>query len=591
MNGDDLWKARVFFIFIIFIIFLGLAFIGLITTPSLILKKNVWNYSIPPARGNILDKSGRNCATDILFYVAYLDVNYLKKHINPRLEESLVNLLKNFNLHLKVDDVLNKKIIKLGEYEDRDDILRKIPVDLFPYINISLEYRRSKVNKFGVGAIIGTVIDGKGRYGIEGYFDDILKGKKNGKLRVKLYGTLKIQPKIVEYIPPINGKDIKITIDLDLQRMIYKELLNYVKEHKAICGHVIVMESKTGKIRAMVTTSKWNDIVMGYIEPGSSIKPVIYSIALETKSVTFDMTHNCVGWIRLVENLKYMIRDIEAHGLVSLEEGIIKSCNSMTVMVSRAIRDHIGIEKFYQWLRKFGFGEKTGIELDGEIEGILREPNKWSAIDFAEIAIGQGIGVTPIQLISALNVFANNGYYVKPTILEDSEIKKKLVVSSKTAQFIKNAMEKVVEVGTGKMARVQGINIAGKTGTAQKAIEGKYTNHYHSIFVGFFPSDDPEYTILVHIDDPKDGYLGGEIAAPLFSKIVKILTFKKTYKIKIVKKVMPNLIGLSLKDALLILKSMGITNVKYKGEGVIVNQSPLPGSFRIEEVELILQPK
>ncbi|HIP92170.1 MAG TPA: PASTA domain-containing protein [Thermotoga sp.] len=286
-----------------------------------------------------------------------------------------------------------------------------------------------------------------------------------------------------------------------------------------------------------------------------------------------------------------MIKDVEALGLVSLEEGIIKSCNSMTVMVSRAIRDHIGIERFYQWLRKFGFGEKTGIELDGEIEGVLREPNKWSAIDFAEIAIGQGIGVTPLQLISALNVFANNGYYVKPTILEDSEIKKKLVLSSKTAQFIKNAMEKVVEIGTGKMARVQGINIAGKTGTAQKAVEGKYTNHYHSIFVGFFPSDDPEYTILVHIDDPKDGYLGGEIAAPLFSKIVKILTFKKTYKIKIVRKVMPNLIGLSLKDALLILKSMGITDVKYKGEGVIVNQSPPPGSFRIEEVELILQPK
>ena len=591
MNGDDLWKTRVFFIFIIFIIFLGLSFIGLITTPSLILKKNVWNYSIPPARGNIVDKSGRNCATDILFYVAYLDVNYLKKHFNPRLKESLANLLKNFNLHSKVNDVLNKKIIKLGEYEDRDDILRKIPVDLFPYTNISLEYKRSKVNEFGMGAIIGTVINGKGKYGVEGYFDDILKGKKNGKLRVKLYGTLKIQPKIVEYIPPINGKDIKITIDLDLQRMIYKELLNYVKEHKAICGHVIVMESKTGKIRAMVTTSKWNDIVMGYIEPGSSIKPVIYSIALETKSVTFDMTHNCVGWIRLVENLKYIIKDVEAHGLVSLEEGIIKSCNSMTVMVSRAIRDHIGIERFYQWLRKFGFGEKTGIELDGEIEGVLREPNKWSAIDFAEIAIGQGIGVTPLQLISALNVFANNGYYVKPTILEDSEIKKKLVVSSKTAQFIKNAMEKVVEIGTGKMARVQGINIAGKTGTAQKAVEGKYTNHYHSIFVGFFPSDDPEYTILVHIDDPKDGYLGGEIAAPLFSKIVKILTFKKTYKIKIVRKVMPNLIGLSLKDALLILKSMGITDVKYKGEGVIVNQSPPPGSFRIEEVELILQPK
>ncbi|HDG61872.1 MAG TPA: penicillin-binding protein 2, partial [Thermotoga sp.] len=415
MNGDDLWKARVFFIFIIFTIFLGLAFIGLITTPSSILRRNVWSYFIPPTRGDILDKSGRNCATDLLFYVAYLDVNYLKKHLDPRLETSLLDLLRNFNLHLKIDDVLNRKIVKLGESEERDDILRKIPIDLFPYVNISLEYRRSKINEFGVGVIVGSVVNGKGKYGVEGYFDDILRGKKRGKLKVKIYGTLKIQPEVVEYVPPVNGKDVRIAIDLDLQRAIYKELLDHVRKHRATCGHVIVMESKTGKIRAMVTTSNWNDIVMGYIEPGSSIKPVVYSIALETESVSPDMTHNCVGWIKPVENLKYVIRDVEAHGLVNLEEGIVKSCNSMTVMVSRAIKDHIGEEGFYQWLRKFGFGRKTGIELDGEIEGVLREPSEWSVIDFAEIAIGQGIGVTPIQLISALNVFANDGYYVKPT--------------------------------------------------------------------------------------------------------------------------------------------------------------------------------
>ncbi|MCD6268344.1 MAG: transpeptidase family protein [Thermotogaceae bacterium] len=591
MNGDDLWKARVFFIFIIFTIFLGLAFIGLITTPSSILRRNVWSYFIPPTRGNILDKSGRNCATDLLFYVAYLDVNYLKKHLDPRLETSLLDLLRNFNLHLKIDDVLNRKIVKLGESEERDDILRKIPIDLFPYVNISLEYRRSKINEFGVGVIVGSVVNGKGKYGVEGYFDDILRGKKRGKLKVKIYGTLKIQPEVVEYVPPVNGKDVRIAIDLDLQRAIYKELLDHVRKHRATCGHVIVMESKTGKIRAMVTTSNWNDIVMGYIEPGSSIKPVVYSIALETESVSPDMTYNCVGWIKPVENLKYVIRDVEAHGLVNLEEGIVKSCNSMTVMVSRAIKDHIGEEGFYQWLRKFGFGRKTGIELDGEIEGVLREPSEWSVIDFAEIAIGQGIGVTPIQLISALNVFANDGYYVKPTILEDSKVEKRPVVSSKTAQFIKNAMKKVVEEGTGRMARVQGISIAGKTGTAQKAVEGKYTNHYHSIFVGFFPSDDPKYTILVHIDDPKGEYLGGEVAAPLFSKIVRVLTSKKIYKIKITKGVMPDLRGLSLKDALLILKSMGVADVKYKGEGVIVDQSPPPGSFEIKEVELTLQPK
>ena len=591
MNGDDLWKARVFFIFIIFTIFLGLAFIGLITTPSSILRRNVWSYFIPPTRGDILDKSGRNCATDLLFYVAYLDVNYLKEHLDPRLETSLLDLLRNFNLHLKIDDVLNRKIVKLGESEERDDILRKIPIDLFPYVNISLEYRRSKINEFGVGVIVGSVVNGKGKYGVEGYFDDILRGKKRGKLKVKIYGTLKIQPEVVEYVPPVNGKDVRIAIDLDLQRAIYKELLDHVRKHRATCGHVIVMESKTGKIRAMVTTSNWNDIVMGYIEPGSSIKPVVYSIALETESVSPDMTHNCAGWIKPVENLKYVIRDVEAHGLVNLEEGIVKSCNSMTVMVSRAIRDHIGEEGFYQWLRKFGFGRKTGIELDGEIEGVLREPSEWSVIDFAEIAIGQGIGVTPIQLISALNVFANDGYYVKPTILEDSKVEKRPVVSSKTAQFIKNAMKKVVEEGTGRMARVQGISIAGKTGTAQKAVEGKYTNHYHSIFVGFFPSDDPKYTILVHIDDPKGEYLGGEVAAPLFSKIVRVLTSKKIYKIKITKGVMPDLRGLSLKDALLILKSMGVADVKYKGEGVIVDQSPPPGSFEIKEVELTLQPK
>ncbi|WP_296904546.1 penicillin-binding transpeptidase domain-containing protein [Thermotoga sp.] len=350
-----------------------------------------------------------------------------------------------------------------------------------------------------------------------------------------------------------------------------------MKEFSAEAGHAIVMESRTGKILSMVTTRNWNDLIGGYIEPGSTIKPVVYAIALETKSASPSFSIECEGQIKPVESLNVIIRDIEKHGKVAFLTGIVKSCNVMSVRVGELIVKNIGVEGFYEWLKKAGFGRRTGVEMEGEIDGVLRDPKEWSLIDPAEISIGQGIGVTPLQLVASLNTFANEGYWVKPSILKESPVKKKKIFSRETAEMIKEAMVGVVEEGTGRLAQVRGLKIAGKTGTAQKAVGGRYQNLYHSLFVGFFPADDPKYTIMVHLDSPSRAFYGGDVAAPVFRKIVELLTEKREKKITLIRGLMPDLVGLPVRDALLVLEESGVEDVKLEGKGWIVSgQTPPP---------------
>ncbi|HOJ89161.1 MAG TPA: penicillin-binding protein [Pseudothermotoga sp.] len=550
-----------------------------------------WNVRVPAARGKIFDTNGRLCAFDELCYVAYLDIRFLKSQYSDRLSPQLSILLRNFNLSMTNDEVLSgsANFLKLAEDKERDSIVTKIPTSLIPYVSIQMITKRKQVKDYGLDKILGKVIDGHGVGGVEEKLDDVLSKKSDGKLLLKYQGFVTLSPKIEKVVKPVDGQDAKLTIDIDTQRICYTEIQKAVEENKALAGGVILMETKTGKIRAMATTRDWNDAILGYFEPGSAIKPIIYSIALENNVIHIDDSFYCPGSIKPVPELDITVRDLEAHGKVDVRKAIVVSCNTATIMIAERIKDQLGNYEYYDWLKKFGLGERTGIEISGEISGVLRKPQEWSKIDFAMTSIGHGIGTPALQFLAAFNTIANRGEYVYPTIVEGNDIRKRRVVSEATAVEVSQMLRSVVEEGTGIRAQVPGINVAGKTGTAQKiaAGEGKYS----SIFVGFFPYEDPKYTMIVYIDEPStDKYLAGEVAAPVFASIVKKINgLSKENPISYPKGMIPDLRGMSLRDALIILNDIGVKDIQVQGTGVVTEQYPGPGATDLSKVLLILR--
>lgn len=580
---------RAILLIIIFGVFILLSFLRLVASPLWGITNKNWSIRIPPKRGSILDKDGRILASDTYVYRAYLDLSFLRRVYESSDRGTKIEIEREIYLltNLKIDEVFSKgDFLFLGQSKDKTDLISKIPPTILKFVNISMSMVRKRTEASSLPTILGKVIDRKGIGGIEEYYDSVLRGKRAGKIVLKYTGFVSLQPTIEEFVPPVNGSDVTLSIDMDVQRVLYEDILKAVKSSSAVSGNAILMESKTGKILAMVTTSSWNDNVLGYIEPGSTIKPVIYSIALQTKAASPAFHHNCTGRIKPVEKLNIFIRDIRPHGEVDMEKALVVSCNTATVKIAKIIRDKIGIAGFYKWLRKFGFGEKTGIEIPGESAGLLRDPKHWSAIDFAEVSIGQGIGVTPLQLISAINTVVNGGVYVKPSLDLNSPVKKRRVIDEKVADTIRRFMVQVVEHGTGERAKIPGLKIAGKTGTAQKAVGGKYVKRYHSIFIGAFPADDPKYILLVHIDDPKGEYLGGDVAAPVFAKMVlDMLGMKEKKPLIIYKNVVPDLINLSMKDVLTVAKILGL-DVKIHGSGTVKRQLPPPGTIAPKGIEV-----
>ncbi|WP_041082192.1 penicillin-binding protein [Thermotoga profunda] len=550
-----------------------------------------WSVRIPAMRGKILDTNGRFCAVDEISYVAYLDVRFLKSQYSDRLSPQLSLLLKNFGISLSAEEILkgSTSFVKLAEEKDRNSIIVKIPTSLIPYVSIQMVTVRKQIKEYDFDKILGKVIDGHGIGGIEEKLDSVLSKKSDGKLLLKYQGFVTLSPKIDKIVKPIDGQDVKLSLDIDIQRICYREIQKAVQENKALAGGVVIMETKTGKIRAMVTTRDWNDIVMGYFEPGSAIKPIVYSIALENNVIQLDDSFDCPGSIKPVPELDITVRDLEAHGKTDVSKALVVSCNTATILIAEKIKNQLGVYQYYDWLKKFEFGEKTGVEIAGEISGVLRKPEQWSKIDFAMISIGHGIGTPALQFLAAFNTIANKGEYVYPSIIESSEVKKKSVISERTAYEISQILRRVVEEGTGIRAQVPGINVAGKTGTAQKIASGE--GKYFSIFVGFFPYEDPKYTMLVYIDEPSaDKYLAGEVAAPVFASIVKKLnTLSKESPISYPKGIIPDLRGMSLRDALIILNDIGVKDIQVKGSGVVVQQYPEPGTTDLSKILLILQ--
>jgi cell division protein FtsI (penicillin-binding protein 3) len=506
--------------------------------------------TLVPTRGTISDRMGRELAVSIDVDSVY---GIPSKIDNPReLAQRLSRILrenpailerklagdKHFVwLSRKVDPTKAEQVKELGSAEIQ---LRSEPKRFYP-------------NKALAGPLIGfTGIDNEGLEGLERAYDKTLRGvngwvlaEKDAKGRMVFPGGPGFQYKM-----PKPGHDIILTIDEVLQHISEKELDAALASSHAKGGVCIVMNPQTGEVLALsVRTNgygrpafnpnepqrskpaEWrNRAVTDAFEPGSIFKVVLASAALEERVVHPLERLDCsAGYIKLADR---EIKDAHKNGVLTFSDVIAESSNVGTIKV--ALR--LGKDRFYKYITAFGFGKKTGVDLPGEIPGLLQDSRLWSGVSIGEIAIGQGIGVTPLQMAAAYCAIANGGILMKPyTVSEivdpDGGAGQKFgpqpvgrVISEETCAKVVGLLKRVVDMGTGQQAKPAGYSAAGKTGTAQKIDHrtGEYSKKdYVSSFVGFAPARSPRIVILVMIDTPESSIYGGTVAAPVFRAVAE----------------------------------------------------------------------
>ena len=407
-----------------------------------------------------------------------------------------------------------------------------------------VESKRNYSNDNMASHVLGFVgIDNEGLEGLELLFNEKLRGKPGWRHLVRDARQRTVLLNEEESIPPLNGYNLVLTIDSVIQYITEEELKVMVDKFHPSVATAIVMDPFTGRVLALANYPDYdlnkfyetprkhmkNIAVADVYEPGSVFKIVTASAALNEGLISVDDEIYC-------ENGEYrvggrILHDFHPYGDLTFTNVISKSSNIGTVKVAQKL----GEKRVHEYVRKFGFGEKTGIDLPGEVGGIVRPVSIWSRSDISTIPIGQGVAVTPLQLASAISVVANGGYLVKPYIVEGvttweggkykqfSPEMKRRVLSEETSDKMKKILHEVVNSGTGRRVKSKKYKMCGKTGTAQMVNPegGYYPNKYNATFIGFAPMEDPVIAIVVTARGPHPIYFGGSVAGPTFKKIAE----------------------------------------------------------------------
>lgn len=472
---------------------------------------------------------------------------------NPREEASAVASileLEEKNLESKFSN--SNDAYEIVKRRISDDEEREIRERKLPGIYISQErlrfYPGGELASQTVGFVGSDGEQYKGRYGIEAFWENELNGK-TGTLHQEKDAAgrwISIGSRIVT--PPKDGADLVLTVNHTVQFEIEKILRETIETHSADGGMIVVMEPKTGKILAMANhptfnaneyskvedmTNFTNAAVGGVYEPGSIFKTFTMAMGLEEKKINPDTIYVDSGF---VNEAGYTIKnsDEKGYGTRTMTQVLEQSLNTGSIFVEK----QVGNEKFYDYVKKFGFGEPTGVELPGEVRGNIRNlENLKRNIQFFTASFGHGISVTPIQMISAYGAIANGGKLMKPLIVDeikyaDGTVEEKepqevrRVLSQESVNLLGKMLRSVVVNGHGKRADVPGYLVAGKTGTAQVAKSGEKgyeDNMTIGSFAGYAPLNDPQFAVLVKIDNPKDVEWAESTAAPAFGKVMKYL--------------------------------------------------------------------
>ncbi|MFC1620778.1 peptidoglycan D,D-transpeptidase FtsI family protein [Candidatus Omnitrophota bacterium] len=433
---------------------------------------------------------------------------------------------------------------------DKEMALRRLSIKGVGFVK---EPQRVYPNATLASHIIGFVgVDDDGLEGIELKFDKFLKGTVGWRYGIRDAKKREVPGYEYREIPPADGNDVVLTIDSIVQAFAERELGNAFKDRNAQGAMIVAMDPYTGDILALANRPTYdpnkiqeypvearrNRVICDFFEPGSSFKTVTASAVLAEGVVKPEDEFFCENgefkWSR------HTYHDHKPHGWLAFKD-VIKYSSNIGTMKS-AIK--LGEKRLYRYIKRFGFGKKTGIALPGEVEGIIRHPRQWSKLSLCSISMGQELTVNALQLACAISTVANGGYYVKPRIVSRVQDKaggviekfepKKMhrVIPEKTAFELREILRGVVEDGTGKRAEVDGYFPAGKTGTAQKIEpDGTYSHRkFTASFVGFLPFDKPRFVLVVIMDEPRPAYYGGTVCAPVFQKVAGELM--RYYKIE-----------------------------------------------------------
>ncbi len=451
--------------------------------------------------------------------------DYLTQRLN--LDKSWISLRNHLSLEQK-KNLENLGIEGLGFQEQ--------PIRFYPEASMSAHLL----------GFVGNDINGapKGYFGLEGFYERQLQGREGLiKQETDALGNPILIGQFANYESK-NGRNLLTTINRSFQYHVENLLAKGIQKYGAVDGTVIVLESKTGAVLAMASLPKYdprsfylfpsslyrNPAVANLFEPGSVFKPLVMASAIDAGVLEPD-THCDSTCDSPVQIGSYTIRTWNDRYFpgTTMTDAIVHSDNTGMVFSARKI----GAEKLHDYLSKFGFGQLTSIDLQEEAKGVLRPAKDWKEVDLATTSFGQGIAVTPIQLTVAINVIANKGYLVRPYLtqaIEDNGFvpvkheAAKSVISEETAAKVTQMMVAAVDNGEAKWAKPRDIKVAGKTGTAQIPIEGHYDQEKTiASFIGFAPADNPKFTMLVTLREPKTSPWGSETAAPLWFDIAKQL--------------------------------------------------------------------
>ncbi|MFH2025612.1 MAG: penicillin-binding protein [bacterium] len=614
-----------------------------------------YRKTITPIRGAIFDRNQKALTVDIVQY---------NIAIHPYLLDDKVNLAKELSILLRPNYSKYLKALK----SDRTYIVleRNLPhneiqafLDKYQYHNgFAVERRIQRNYPFGelTGQLIGfTDTDNHGIVGMEKELEPYLCGSPGWQITLKDgWGRLNNRPDL-PYQESTDGNDITLTIDYEYQTILYEELMNAFTNHDADKAMGIIINPQNGEILGMATipgfdpnnpmnypvSSQINRVVTDIFEPGSTFKII-------TATAAFDRNRIQPGDIIDCENGhisvgKHIIHDHKKYNQLSFAEVIKKSSNVGTIKVAQKI----GRDEVFNYARRYGFGMKTDIQFPGEQEGIIHPLKEWGELALAQAAIGHGICVTALQLAYAYAAIANGGYLIKPQLVKSIQTKDGItlyenksqyirrVASSETMQTMRELLRLTVQSGTGLKAEINGMAIAGKTGTAQKVTETGYSQtDYVATFVGFFPANNPKLLCVIVVDNPKGiEHTGGNVSAPIlrdvFARIVNLsddLFFpedrfqapdiniaeynsekqKPSYRTVTTapnnsrvqlssyqySKQMPDLKGKTLRQAIAILQTLGV-DPDINGNGVVVSQYPPKNTIISTNTDcrIVLQPR
>ena len=614
-------RIRFFFLFILcilIIIVIRVFYIQVFDYQKLsTLAESLWSRELPIGadRGEIYDRNGKVLATNITTTSLVLIPNQIqnKEEVAQKLSEILNSDYEDMLAH-----VSKKTSIERVHPEGRQlsyDIASKIDELGYDGVYLVKESKRYYPYARVLSHVLGYVgIDNQGLSGLELTYDDYLTGK-NGAIKYFSDGKGNRLELSEVYEEPQNGINIQLTIDLDIQLAAERELDNIMSKYTPEHALILAMDPDTGEILAMAsrpnfdpnnyqdyTTETINQnlpIWMTY-EPGSTFKIMTLATSLEEQTVNlFEDTYYDDGSVN-VDGATIHCWKSGGHGAQTFLEVVENSCNPGFVELGQ----RLGTNTLMSYITNFGFGSKTGIDLNGESNGILFQVDKMGPVELATTAFGQGISVTPIQQVTAVSAAINGGTLYEPYLVSEmlepetnsiiytkEPVMRRKVISEETSKLVRYALESVVANGSGRSAYIENYRVGGKTGTAQKVSNGVYMDgNYILSFMGFMPADDPEIVVYVAIDHPQGvTQYGGVVAAPVAKSVLETAIsvlgiepsqdgMEKEYNWLDTKYVqLPDVTGLSLEEAKKNLKGF---SVEYSGVGEnVVYQSPSANTY------------